>query len=183
MVQPVALQSDLIVLKRYAVEDAPQLFDAIIASVDRVSSWLPWCHPNYTLAETEAWLKTRPQRWDEGKEFGFTIRNHQNIIVGGVGIGIGSSSWSGNLGYWLKTGRTGKGYATEATKLLAQFGIRQLQLKRIEIVAAVENVASQGVAERAGAYREGISRNRLSIRDRLHDAVIYSFIPQDFDVS
>ena len=83
----------------------------------------------------------------------------------------------------MRTGYTGKSYATEATRLLARFGIEQLLLKRIEIVASVENIPSQRVAERAGAYKEGISRNRLSIHGKFHDAVVYSFIPQDFNFS
>jgi ribosomal-protein-serine acetyltransferase len=175
------LKSDEIVLQKYTTEDIPLLFEAIRVSIDRVYPWLPWCHPNYTIAETEAWIKTRPKRWDEGKEFGFSIRDRQGTIVGGCGIGIGLSSWSGNLGYWLRTGYTGKGYATTATKLVARFGVQQLQLKRIEIIASVENIDSQRVAERAGACREGISRNRLLIHDQFHNAVIYSFIPDDFD--
>ena len=174
------LESDLVILRRYSLEDAPELYEAISTSVDRVYPWLPWCHPNYTLEEIKSWLKTKPQRWNEGKEFGFSIRDFQNKIVGGCGIGIGTRLWSGNLGYWLRTGFTGNGYATAATKLLVEFGIQQLQLKRIEIVASIENVPSQKVAERAGAYKEGISRNRLLIHDKLHDAVIYSFIPDDF---
>ncbi|WP_051044474.1 GNAT family N-acetyltransferase [Pleurocapsa sp. PCC 7319] len=175
------LQSDLVVLQKYTVEDLHQLFEAIRVSIDRVYPWLPWCHPNYTITETEEWLKTRPQRWDEGKEFGFSIRDRQGAIVGGCGIGIRSLPWSGNLGYWLKTGATGKGYATEATKLLVQFGIQELQLKRIEIVASVENFSSQKVAVRSGAFKEGVSRNRLLIHSKFHDAIVYSFIPQDFD--
>ena len=174
------LKSDSIILQRYSLKDAPELYEAISTSVERVYPWLPWCHPSYTLSETETWLKERPQRWNEGKEFGFSIRDYQNRIVGGCGIGIGTRPWSGNLGYWLRTGFTGKGYATTATKLMAKFGIQQLQLKRIEIVVSVENVPSQKVAERAKAYQEGIGRNRLLIHDRLHDAVIYSFIPDDF---
>ena len=51
-----------------------------------------------------------------------------------------------------------------------------MKLKRIEIVAAVENDLSQKVAERAGAYKEGIARNRLLIHKRFHDAAVYSFI-------
>jgi ribosomal-protein-serine acetyltransferase len=174
------LESDLVVLRKYSLADTSQLFAAISYSIERVYSWLPWCHPNYTLAETESWLKTRPQCWDEGKEYGFSIRDRQGTIVGGCGIGIRSASWFGNLGYWLRTGYTGKGYATEATKLLAQFGIQQLQLQRLEIVVSIHNLPSQKVAARAGAYKEGISRNRLLIHDKFHDAVIYSFIPQDF---
>jgi ribosomal-protein-serine acetyltransferase len=175
-----SLKSDLVILQKYSLGDASQLFAAISDSTERVYPWLPWCHPNYTLAETEAWLKTRPQCWHDGKEYGFSIRDRQGTIVGGCGIGIRSASWFGNLGYWLRTGYTGKGYATEATKLLAQFGTQQLQLQRLEIVVSVHNLPSQQVAARAGAYREGISRNRLLIHDKFHDAVIYSFIPQDF---
>ena len=175
------LKSDLVVLKKYTLEDVSELFEAISVSTKRVYPWLPWCHPNYTIAETEAWLKTRPQRWHEGKEFGFSIRNGQGKIAGGCGIGIGSQSWCGNLGYWLRTGFTGKGYATAATKLLAEFGIKNLQLKRIEIKVSVDNFSSQRVAERAGAYKEGISRNKLLIHNKFHNATIYSFVPEDFN--
>ena len=175
------LESDLVILQKYTVEDVSELFEAITVSRDRVYPWLPWCHPNYTIAETEKWLNTRPQRWQEGKEYGFSIRDREGKIVGGCGIGIGSQSWFGNLGYWLRTGFTGKGYATAATKLLAEFGIKDLQLKRIEIKVSAENFSSQKVAERAGAYKEGLSRNRLLIHDKIYDAIIYSFVPNDFD--
>lgn len=175
------LKSDLVILQKYTIEDISELFEAISVSIERVYPWLPWCHPNYTIAETEEWLKTRPQRWHEGKEYGFSIRDRQGRIVGGCGIGIGSQSWYGNLGYWLRTGFTGKGYATAATKLLAEFGIKNLQLKRIEIKVSVENFSSQKVAERAGAYKEGTGRNRLLIHDKFHDAIIYSFVPDDFN--
>ena len=174
------LESDLVILQKYTLEDTAGLFAAISESIDRVSPWLPWCHPNYSIVETEAWLKTRPQLWDEGKQFGFTIRDREDNIVGGCGLGILSPNWSANLGYWIRTGYTGKGYATAATRILAEFGIKQLQLKRIQIVAAVQNIPSQKVAERAGAFKEGVSRNRLEIHGLAHDAVIYSFIAQDF---
>ena len=173
------LKSDLVILKKYTLEDAPQLYEAISVSVDRVYPWLPWCHPNYTIEDTKTWLKTRPLRWREGKEFGFSIRDRQNQIIGGCGVSIGTQSWSGNLGYWLKTGSR-KGYATAATKLLAEFGIKKLKLKRIEIVASVENIPSQKVAVRSGAFKEGISKNRLLIHNKFHDAVIYSFVSNDF---
>ncbi len=69
------LASDLVVLQKYTLKDLSQLFEAIKVSTNRVYPWLPWCHPNYTIAETEEWLKTRPQCWNEGKEFGFSIRD------------------------------------------------------------------------------------------------------------
>lgn len=93
------LQSDLVILQRYTLEDTAELFAAIHESIDRVYPWLPWCHPDYSIAETEEWLKTRPQLWDEGKQFGFSIRDRQGTIVGGCGLAILVPYWSANLGY------------------------------------------------------------------------------------
>ena len=44
---------------------------------------------------------------------------------------------------------------------------------------AVENKASLRVAEKVGAYKEGILRNRIVLPDRIHDAVLFSIIPND----
>jgi RimJ/RimL family protein N-acetyltransferase len=54
-----------------------------------------------------------------------------------------------------------------------------LKLIRIEIVAAVGNLASQRVAEKAGAVREGVMRKALLVRDTAHDAVLTSLIEED----
>ena len=84
-----------------------------------------------------------------------------------------------NLGYWVRTNSVGRGVATSATRLAARFGFEELGLHRIEIVAAVENIASQRVAEKAGALREGLLRKRLLIRGESQDAVLFSLLPED----
>ena len=83
-----------------------------------------------------------------------------------------------NLGYWVRSSRVKHGIATAAALLLADFGFKELKLNRIEILAAVENHASQRVAAKAGAMREGILRNRLLLHGKIHDAVIFSLIPK-----
>jgi RimJ/RimL family protein N-acetyltransferase len=55
-------------------------------------------------------------------------------------------------------------------------------LCRIEIAVAVENFASRKTAEKSGATREGILRQLLSIGGRQHDAVMFSFVREDFAV-
>jgi RimJ/RimL family protein N-acetyltransferase len=44
---------------------------------------------------------------------------------------------------------------------------------------ATANAASQRVAEKLGATREGVLRNRILIHDQVHDAVMFSLIPSD----
>ena len=84
-----------------------------------------------------------------------------------------------NLGYWVRSSRVGQGVATAATRLAAQFGFEELKFTRIEIVAATGNVGSLRVAEKAGARREGVLRNRLMLGGKLHDAVMHSLVPED----
>ena len=85
----------------------------------------------------------------------------------------------GNLGYWVRTSAAGHGVATTATRMAGRFAFEQLGLRRIEIVAAVGHVPSQRVAEKAGATREGVLRNRLLINSESLDAVLFSLVPGD----
>lgn len=180
--QPVidTLQNELVILKRYVPEDADGLFQAVRDSVEEIYPWLVWCHPDYQLSESQQWISQQIQFWDEGKEFSFTIRNRREHLVGGCGLNhLKPEDKVANLGYWVRSGYTGKGYATAATELLAQFAFDQLDARRVEIVAAVDNVPSQRVAARAGAKREGVLRNRLFLHEKSHDAIMYSLVPED----
>lgn len=87
----------------------------------------------------------------------------------------------GNLGYWVRTSRTRSGVASAATRLIARFGFLSLGLQRLEIVVAVGNQASERVAEKAGATREGVLRKRLLIHGQPHDAVLYSLVAEDLE--
>lgn len=81
-----------------------------------------------------------------------------------------------NLGYWVRNSCLRGGVATRAALLLSNFGLCELKLNRIEIVVAVENLASQRVAEKVGALREGVMRNRLLLWGKPHDAIMFSLI-------
>jgi ribosomal-protein-serine acetyltransferase len=40
-------------------------------------------------------------------------------------------------------------------------------------------MVSQRVAEKSGALREGVLRNRLLLHGKIHDAAMYSLTPED----
>ena len=66
---------------------------------------------------------------------------------------------SAEIGYWLGTAEWGNGYATEAVRTLARFGLGN-GLARIEIRCEVPNAASAAVALRAGFRFEAVRRAR-----------------------
>jgi RimJ/RimL family protein N-acetyltransferase len=177
----IQLVKDNILLRPYRPADAACTYEAAIESANEVGTWLPWCHPGYTLKESKDWIKSCGKKWKNGTAYEFGIFDSKTgDYIGGAGLNhIDSENKTANLGYWVRTSRTRQGVATAATALLLRFGFDDLHINRIEIVAAVGNKKSQSVAQRSGGTREGILRSRLLINGCPHDAVLFSFIPQD----
>jgi ribosomal-protein-serine acetyltransferase len=154
------------------------LYEAIVESRDEIAPWMEWMHPEYSIADTEQWVAHCQKAWEVDSMFAFTIfENLTGQTLGGCSILNRPVHRNGMIGYWIRTSRAKQGFATEATGLLAQFGFAQLGLIRIEIIAASGNTASQRVAEKVGALREGLLRNRLCIRGKALDAYVFSLIP------
>jgi ribosomal-protein-serine acetyltransferase len=168
-------------IRPYEPEDIDRLYDAVRESLDVLIPWMQWCHPEYSRSESEAWVISRVQAWRENDEYSFVIQDiSTGRLLGTVGLHkINRMHNFTELGYWVRKNAMGKGTATAAAILAARFGFQELGLNRIEILVAVGNRASQRVAEKSGARKEGILRNRLMIRDAVHDAVLYSFIRND----
>ena len=181
MEKDIKLVKDGILLRPYCPEDAAHMYEAVTESVQEARKWLPWCHAGYTLEESENWIKLCGENWDKGAAYEFAVFDSRTgRYLGGCGLNhIDPAYKTANLGFWVRTSQTKHGVATTAAVLLVRFGLTELHLNRIEIIAAVENSKSQRVAEKAGAKREGILRNRIPLDGRAHDAVVFSFIPQD----
>jgi RimJ/RimL family protein N-acetyltransferase len=166
------------------LDDAEALFEAAHESIPEVSPWLPWCHKNYAIEETREFLASRTNQANSEEAYSFGIFDKSGgRFLGGVGLNFFNRVHQmANLGYWVRTGETGKGVASKATRLVARFGFAELGLQRIEIIAAVGNVASQRVAEKAGAVRECVARKRLLINGEQLDAVVFSLVLEDFEL-
>jgi ribosomal-protein-serine acetyltransferase len=178
----VELQGRSIVLRPLTLDHEADLFKAVRSSIAELSCWMPWCHGGYSREESRQYLASRTTAWAEGTEYSFGIFDRETGRLAG-GAGINFVDWPhrrANLGYWLRSGATGRGYASDATRTLARWGLSTLEFDRIEVVAAIDNLASQRTAERAGATREGVLRNRCQVNGAPRDAVMYSFVPGDF---
>jgi ribosomal-protein-serine acetyltransferase len=156
-----------------------ELFEAVAESKNEISPWMEWCDADYSIEATKQWVDSRGQAWEQDKEYGFLIVDARSKqVLGTCGINQVNATYRfANLGYWIRTSRTREGAATEAIRLLAQFGFSTLQLVRIEIVVATGNLASQRAAEKAGAMREGLLANRLIHRGEIRDAYMFSLVP------
>ncbi|MDX6384345.1 MAG: hypothetical protein QOK48_1918 [Blastocatellia bacterium] len=176
-----ALTENSILIRPFRAGDEDALYEAVRESVAEVSAWLPWCHQDYSIEESREFITSREIASQGGEWYSFGIfEKESGRFLGGVGINfINRVHRLANLGYWVRTSAAGNGVATTATRLAARFAFEQVGLQRIEIVAAVNNIASQRVAEKAGAKREGVLRRRLWFRGQSLDAVLFSLVPED----
>jgi ribosomal-protein-serine acetyltransferase len=164
-------------IRAYEAGDAGALWEAARESVGETFRWLPWCHAGYSLADANEWIGSRAPLAADGREYAFAVVGEDGRFLGGCGLNqINRIHRFANLGYWVRSAARRRGVATEAVRQVAEFAFRTTDLVRLEIVCAVGNDASQRVAERAGALREGVLRRRLWLHGRPVDAVLYSLV-------
>jgi RimJ/RimL family protein N-acetyltransferase len=179
------LTDTVITLRPLERTDRDAIYTGVIESIAEISPWLPWCHPAYAPTETASFIESTIQWWAQRSQFAFGIFDAANgAFIGGTGVNqVNAQHRYANIGYWVRTSRTGRGLAPRALRLGAHFAFETLGLHRVEIAAEPDNFASRRVAEKAGATFEGILRNRIYKRGRPHTAALYSLVPEDLTIA
>ncbi|MFN2194746.1 MAG: GNAT family N-acetyltransferase [Anaerolineales bacterium] len=161
---------------------AAAVLEAVRESLPELKPWMSWAGADYHADQLRGWLEGQKRLWMEGQEFNFTIFAHaQGAALGGVGLDhINPAYRLANLGYWVRTSATRRGIASRAARMVARFGFETLGLLRAEIVMAEANLPSQRTAEKAGARRERLLRQRIWAHGHYGPAWMFSLLPQDF---
>lgn len=164
-------------VRLYQQRDTEDMHAAALESVAEVHPWMAWCHERYSLDEARQWMAVQEELANQGMAYEFAIFDEAGRFLGGCGINqIGKANRFANVGYWVRTSAMGRGVAPAAARLVAEYAFRKTDLIRLEIVCAVGNTRSQRVAEKIGAEREGVLRNRLLLPTGASDAVMYSLV-------
>lgn len=79
----------------------------------------------------------------------------------------------GDKEYW------GRGIAAEASKLLIEFGFKDLGLHRIWCGTSVANIPMQKLAERSGFTKEGVRREAMLKNGEFVDVIEYGVLARD----
>jgi ribosomal-protein-serine acetyltransferase len=179
------LTDGVVSLRPLRTDDGLPMYEAVCESLDDLKPWMSWAHDDYQKNETQTWIATAQERWKEGSYFGFAVLEAQtDLFLGGCSLSQIHPLYNFcNLGYWIRSSRRGRGFAGRASRLAARFALETLKLIRVEIVIAAKNKASQKVADKIGAHREGTLFNRIIIRDEIQDAIMYSLLPSDFGLT
>ncbi|WP_342770185.1 GNAT family protein [Oceanobacillus chungangensis] len=87
----------------------------------------------------------------------------------------------GHIGYWLAKDYQGKGIMSRVARALTEYAFHELDLNRVEIRAAYENLRSRAIPKRLGFVEEGKIRQAEWLYDHYVDHVIYGMLASDWE--
>ena len=108
------------------------------------------------------------------------ILKENNVLIGGCRINK-VDKIKAHIGYIFNKKHWGKGYATEVTRALVDFGFKELGVHRIYATTDVDNIASKRVLEKAGMVLEGRLREDMIIHDRYRDSLILGILKPEWN--
>lgn len=123
------------------------------------------------------------QLYRDGKHiiFGVALKN-DNRLIGLVGLkDINNINQSAEF-YVIIGDRSAwfKGYGTEATKLMFNYGFMELNLNRIQTQDMEENTGGWRADEKAGMKYEGTLRQAILRFGKYHDVRVYSILRSEY---
>jgi ribosomal-protein-serine acetyltransferase len=69
----IELSDGQILLRPYRTEDTSAVYEAVRESINEISTWMGWCHPDYAIEETSTFILSREEAWSEDREYTFGI--------------------------------------------------------------------------------------------------------------
>jgi ribosomal-protein-serine acetyltransferase len=175
------LTDQVVMLRPLVLADVEVVYTSARESIKELCRWLPWAHPGYAPTDTTNFIEATLRWWAERSQFTFGIFDATDGTHAGV-IGVNHLNTQhryANIGYWVRTSHTRRGFCSRAVRLAARYAFDTLGMMRVEIAADPDNTASRRVAEKAGATFETIARNRIVMRGRALPAALYSLVPDD----
>lgn len=169
------INGNKLVLRPLGEQDAAAMYRSL---QEPVSQRLTGTHNVFSFEDVRAhctMIEAADDRWDygiavDGKLIGEAVLNHVDRT---------NESASFRIAIWDPEER-GRGFGTEAAKLLVDFGFRSLRLNRIELEVYAFNPQARRVYEKVGFKHEGTKRQALIWQDEKVDAHIMSILRDEY---
>ena len=160
--------------------DGQMVYEAIEASREELQVWLPFARQKQGLEETEANVREAHAEFLMRKDLRLHIFNKETEEFIGSS-GLHRINWNVpkfEIGYWIDTRYSGRGYMTEAVEAISNFAFDRLNARRVEIRCDEKNSKSRAIPEKLGFHLDGtLPHDDLSVDGKeLRNTCIYSKI-------
>jgi RimJ/RimL family protein N-acetyltransferase len=140
---------------------------------------------NWVIPPSEAAARERILKWSANQEddtsFAIETLGDPAELVGNVGLwGARPKDRCATLGIALGREHIGRGYGTDAVRVIVGYGFREIGLHRIQLEVAPFNPAGIRAYEKAGFTEEGRLRESVLHDGRWYDQVLLSILDHEW---
>jgi ribosomal-protein-alanine N-acetyltransferase len=174
------LESNRLKLRPFVLSDSKKVQElAGDIEIARTTLHIPYPYPD---GGAEEWISTHKDGFERGS-YTFAIESKEDeCLIGCIAIGVTKQHNRAELAYWIGQPYWGKGYATEASSRIVQFGFDELGLNKIWAAAFTRNPASSGVMKKLGMKYEGTFAQHILKWDKYEDLEFYGILKSDYQL-
>ncbi len=173
-----------LMLRPFRRRDVGTFHRAVDSSITELQPWLPWID-GYNRGFAQRFIRESVGSWADRRAFDFTVRTQDDVDrhIGNVSVWQTSQQNStGEVGYWIRSDETGKGYGTEAAAAVVKIGFEELGFHKVVLRIAVGNIGSERIATKIGFTLEGILRDEVKVGDEWLDHTAWSMLSPEWTI-
>ena len=130
------------------------------------------------IEKTQRWFENNLGRMDRYD----AVIEADGVPCGTIGL-LNIDRKNSKAEYYIAMGETylkGKGVSTQASRLILEYGFRELGLNRIYLFTETENIPAQKLFEKVGFIKEGCIREDIVSHGRFVDRYAYGVCKKDY---
>ncbi len=173
-------EGDKVKLRGFEKEDVDVAHEAM--NNPEMTQYLRMFRP-FSKGEEEEWIEGTWERMQDGEAYCFAVvEKSSGDLVGSASLtDVDDVNRSAELGIWIKEEYWGKGYGTEAEKLLLKYGFEELNLHSIRGRAYESNKRSKRVMEKVGMKEVGKLRDGIYRHGEYHDIIYLDILKEEWE--
>lgn len=140
-------------------------------------------HP-YPDGLAEQWIAGRAEVARSGAAVTWAIADRaSDELYGAISISISQQHQHAEMGYWAGVPFWGRGYTSEAARMVLVHSFSTLGLNRVFAHHFARNPASGRVMQKIGMRHEGYLRQHVRKGEQFEDLVLYAILRQEWEAA
>ncbi len=173
------IETERLLLTSLKADDIPDIVQ--YANNENISKYTINLPSPYFEKDAIYWLNLAHQGLKNGTNYIFAVRLKADAsFVGGISLTVEKRFSRAEISYWMAEPFWSKGYTSEATKAIMQFGFDKLGLNKLTSSHLGANVASGKVMQNAGMSKEGELVEHICKEGVFHNLVLYGITQKQY---
>lgn len=177
------LETERLILRKFEIEDADQMYNNW-ASDPESNKYLEWeLHKN--IEETKSIIEKWINEYESGSYNWIVELKETNELIGSISVVKNhKENLNCEVGYCYGSKYWGKGYATEALKVVINYLLNECNYHLVEAYHISGNPASGKVMKKSGMKKDAILRDRKinKYTKELNDEIVYSITKEELKI-